>query len=70
MEAARYAAPGETGYFFPQARVGQTVAAGATRRPNGRRWSDDRWADAPFTILKTWKGNFKSFNLATLLGEQ
>jgi len=37
VEAARYAAAGETGCFFPPARHG----------------SGDRLADAPFTILKT-----------------
>jgi len=36
VEAARYAAPGETGCFFPPARHG----------------SGDRLADAPFTIFK------------------
>jgi len=37
VEAAQYAAPGETGCFFPPARYG----------------SGDRLTDAPFTILKT-----------------
>jgi len=39
VEAARYAAPGETGCFFPPARHG----------------SGDRLADAPFTMYEVLK---------------
>jgi len=42
VEAARYAAPGETGCFFPPARNG----------------SGDRLADAPFTIERAQRTTF------------
>jgi len=50
VEAARYAAPGETGCFFPPARHG----------------SGDRLADAPFTIdPKCLEGSHNTYDRST-----